>query len=161
MKLIKRMTMVFVATMFIFSTAVYADDAQQNFLEDMSEGLRIRWESSGESESYTGQEYVSFNTELINIEYEKLAKYADTEFEDTRFGLLAHTYIRALETQLDALNYYLDADNTLYALEWADGYGIRAIIIPHLVDNYGLIADENTVNQMRDDAESFFYVIDE
>lgn len=117
-------------------------------LKDMSEGLSARWESDENENTMTRTELVEYRRKLVNEEYLRLNKYSEQSFENEKFDMLAHAYIDALETQLQALDYY-DEMEGLYDIEWGSGYSVRALIIPTFVDSYGLVADEELVSEFR------------
>ena len=131
-----------------FACTAYADDLQDAFLKDMSEGLAKRWSYDENEDSMTRQEFVEYRTKLVDEEYSRLNKYKDEEFQDYKFNILAHAYIDAINTQKESLNYYNDIE-ALYDIEWQSGYNIRALVIPTFFDSYGLIADEETVKEFR------------
>ena len=130
------------------STVVLADDLQESFLKDMSEGLAARWAYDENESTMTRQEFADYRAKLVDEEYLRLSVYADKEFEDYKFNVLAHAYIDAVETQKESLSYYNDIE-ALYEIEWQSGYSVRALVIPTFVDSYGLVADEEYVKDFR------------
>lgn len=129
---------------------VSADEAQDNFLGDMAEGLNARWEYDSDENTLSSSEIAEYRTALVNEEYSRLAKYADAEFESEKFGLMAQAYIEAIEMQMNATKYYTELPG-VYETEWTAGYNLRAALIPDFVDYYGLEVDESEVAAFRQD----------
>lgn len=116
----------------LFSMSVYADELQDNFLKDLSEGLKERWEYSKGDESTS-----SYKEELVNKEYARLKGYRKKTFEDPEFGQLANAYLEALKLQKNSLDYY-DSYFPIYEKEWEAGFEIRREVLNQLGDQYGL-----------------------
>lgn len=139
----------------IATVPVYADEAQDNFLTDMAEGLTKRWEYNSDENTMSNTEFMEYRTQLVNEEFLRLNKYADTEFENKKFDLMAEAYIEALEMQINALKYYVDS-RQLYDIEWSAGYNARAVLIPDFVDYYGLAVDESEVSPFRESRNGYY-----
>lgn len=119
---------------------------EQDFLNDLKTGLEKRWkisDESGDTASMSSDEYIEFDKNIVNAEYEILEKYKDCTFDNVKFTMLANAYIKALETQMDAIGYYKDS-NSIYNQFWSAGYNVRSIVVPDLVDYYGLQFDSQT-----------------
>lgn len=119
---------------------------EQDFLNDLKTGLEKRWkisDESGDTASMSSDEYIEFDKNVVNAEYEILEKYKDCTFDNVKFTMLANAYIKALETQMDAIGYYKDS-NSIYNQFWSAGYNVRSIVVPDLVDYYGLQLDSQT-----------------
>lgn len=119
---------------------------EQDFLNDLKTGLEKRWkisDESGDTASMSSDEYIEFDKNIVNAEYEILEKYKDCTFDNVKFTMLANAYIKALETQMDAIGYYKDS-NSIYNQFWSAGYNVRSIVVPDLVDYYGLQLDSQT-----------------
>lgn len=138
-----------VALSFFLSIPVSADELQDSFLKDMSEGLAERWAYDDDENTMTKSEFVEFRKKVVSAETSRLGKYEDQTFENEKFDLMAHAYIEAINNQLDALKYYEELEN-IYDLEWSAGYNMRAALIPVFVDSYGLSADETIVKDFRE-----------
>lgn len=126
--------------------------SQEDFLNDLKTGLEKRWEisdNSGDTESMSSDEFVDFDTNVVNAEYDLLKKYKDCTFDNTKFTMLVDAYIKALETQMDAIGYYKDS-NSVYNQFWSAGYNVRSIVVPDFIDYYGLqIDDQSNVDEFR------------
>lgn len=147
MNTLKKMVAITVVCTMLMPIPVMAKEkkqaAEQDFLNDLKKGLEERWEisdSSGDTSSMSSDEFVEFDTKVVNAEYEKLKKYKDCTFDNAKFTVLVDAYIRALETQKDAIGYYKDS-NSIYNEFWGTGYNVRSIVVPDLVDYYGLQLD--------------------
>ena len=119
---------------------------EQDFLNDLKTGLEKRWkisDESGDTASMSSDEYIEFDKNIVNAEYEILEKYKDCTFDNVKFTMLANAYIKALKTQMDAIGYYKDS-NSIYNQFWSAGYNVRSIVVPDLVDYYGLQLDSQT-----------------
>ena len=125
---------------------------EQDFLKDLKTGLEKRWkisDESGDTASMSSDEVVEFDTNVVNAEYEMLEKYKDCTFDNIKFTMLADAYIKALETQMDAIGYYKDS-NSIYNQFWSAGYNVRSIVVPDLIDYYGLqIDNQSSVDEFR------------
>ena len=125
---------------------------EQDFLNDLKTGLEKRWkisDESGDTASMSSDEVVEFDTNVVNAEYEVLEKYKDCTFDNVKFTMLADAYIKALETQMDAIGYYKDS-NSIYNQFWSAGYNVRSIVVPDLIDYYGLqIDNQSYVDEFR------------
>lgn len=125
---------------------------EQDFLKDLKTGLEKRWkisDESGDTASMSSDEVVEFDTNVVNAEYEMLEKYKDCRFDNVKFTMLADAYIKALETQMDAIGYYKDS-NSIYNQFWSAGYNVRSIVVPDLIDYYGLqIDNQSYVDEFR------------
>lgn len=125
---------------------------EQDFLNDLKTGLEKRWKISdeaGDTASMSSDEVVEFDTNVVNAEYEVLEKYKDCTFDNAKFTMLADAYINALETQMDAIGYYKDS-NSIYNQFWSAGYNVRSIVVPDLIDYYGLqIDNQSYVDEFR------------
>lgn len=125
---------------------------EQDFLKDLKTGLEKRWkisDESGDTASMSSDEVVEFDTNVVNAEYEMLEKYKDCTFDNVKFTMLADAYIQALETQMDAIGYYKDS-NSIYNQFWSAGYNVRSIVVPDLIDYYGLqIDNQSYVDEFR------------
>lgn len=133
---------------------VFADELQDQFLKDMAEGLTARWEFNENEDLMTRSEFVEYRTRLVNAEYEKLAPYKEQSFESEKFDILAHAYIEALETQMHALDYYIDFES-LYSAEWDGGYNVRAVLLPTFYDSFGLDVDAEQIDGFRTSGETY------
>lgn len=136
------------------TTNVFADELQDQFLKDMAEGLNARWEYNENEDLMTRSEFVDYRTRLVNAEYEKLAPYKEQSFESEKFDTLAHAYIEALETQLHALDYYIDYES-IYSAEWDGGYNVRAVLLPTFYDSFGLDVDAEQIDSFRVSGETY------
>lgn len=134
-----------------FATSVLADDAQDDFLKDLADGLTARWSHDADENAMSNGEFMEYRTQMVNEEYDLLSKYKDADFESEKFSLMAQAYIEALEMQLDAVKYYTELSD-VYDAEWSAGYGIRALLIPDFVDYYGLDVSEDEVAKFRQDS---------
>lgn len=143
-----------VALVMVIPLTIFADEIQDNFLADMAEGLNARWTDSVDENTMSSSEFVEHREKLVNEEYSRISKYAEEEFENKKFDLMAHAYIEALELQLNALKYYTEMPN-VYETEWSAGYNVRAILIPDFVDYYGLEVEEDEVAEFRQNRETF------
>ena len=134
-------------------TPIYAlaDDAKDNFLKDMAEGLIARWAYDSDEDAMSNSEIMEYRTQLVNEEYDRISKYEKEDFENEKFSLMAHAYIEAIEMQLDAVKYYTEVPD-IYNSEWSAGYNMRAILIPDFVDHYGLDVPEEEVEPFRTDS---------
>ena len=125
---------------------------EQDFLNDLKTGLEKRWkisDESGDTASMSSDEFIEFDTNVVNAEYEVLEKYKDCTFDNAKFTMLADAYIKALETQMDAIGYYKDS-NSIYNQFWSAGYNVRSIVVPDLIDYYGLQLDyQSNVDEFR------------
>lgn len=121
---------------------ILANETQDNFLTDMADGLNARWDEETDENTISSSEVMSYREKLVNEEYNLISKYADEEFENKKFDLMAHAYIEAIEMQLNAVKYYTELPS-IYETEWTAGYNMRALLIPDFVDYYGLEVDEN------------------
>lgn len=125
---------------------------EQDFLNDLKTGLEKRWKISdeaGDTASMSSDEVVEFDTNVVNAEYEVLEKYKDCTFDNAKFTMLADAYIKALETQMEAIGYYKDS-NSIYNQFWSAGYNVRSIVVPDLIDYYGLqIDNQSYVDEFR------------
>ena len=125
---------------------------EQDFLNDLKTGLEKRWkisDESGDTASMSSDEVVEFDTNVVNAEYEVLEKYKDCTFDNAKFTMLADAYIKALETQMYAIGYYKDS-NSIYNQFWSAGYNVRSIVVPDLIDYYGLqIDNQSYVDEFR------------
>lgn len=143
-------TVIFSATMFLsLATSVLADDAQDNFLKDLADGLTARWSHDADENAMSNSEFMEYRTQIVNEEYDLLSRYKDADFESEKFALMAQAYIEALEMQLDAVKYYTELSD-VYDTEWSAGYGMRALLIPDFVDHYGLDVPEEEVTAFRE-----------
>lgn len=147
----KRVFMSTLVLALILTGSVYADDLQDSFLSDLKEGLTERWSDDRDESTMTEGEKATYYGELVDMELEKIVKYEEEEFESAKFNALAHSYIRAVKLQKDALE-IVDADNTLYETMWGYGYNLRAYIVPIFVDSYGLDLPEEDVQDFRDNS---------
>lgn len=119
------------------------DPIGKQFLIDMSSALNNRWMLS-EKDPYNADYEVlrSARNKMVESELKILEKYRNTEFEDKLLGLIAYTYIVALDNQLIANENYLNVDESLYQKYWFDnGYNFRAVIIYMLNRYYQLSID--------------------
>lgn len=127
--------------------------SQQEFLDDLKTGLEERWkisDESGDTDSMSSDEFIEFDTNVVNAEYDVLKKYKGCTFDNSKFTILANAYITALETQKEAIEYYKDS-NSIYNQFWSAGYDVRSIVIPDFIDYYGLQLDnQSNVDEFRD-----------
>lgn len=128
--------------------SAHADEMQESFLRDLSEGLAERWSYDQDEDAMTRSEILEYRSKLVTAETSRLDKYTDEVFENEKFNLIAHAYIEAVDNQLSALKYFEELEN-IYALEWSAGYDVRAALLPILVDSYGLVADEEEMQDFR------------
>lgn len=156
-KIFKSVLVVITAISTMSSITVMAKEknntaSQEDFLNDLKTGLEKRWKISdeaGDTASMSSDEYVEFDTNVVNAEYEVLEKYKDCTFDNAKFTMLADAYIDALETQQKAIGYYKDS-NSIYNQFWNAGYNVRSIVVPDLIDYYGLqIDDQSNVDEFR------------
>lgn len=151
--ILKKMAIIVSSASLCMSSAMYvlADDAQDNFLKDMAEGLTARWAYDSDEDAMSNSEFMEYRTQLVNEEYDRISKYAEEDFENEKFSLMAHAYIEAIEMQLDAVKYYTELPD-IYNSEWSAGYNVRAMLIPDFVDHYGLDVPEEQVVPFREDS---------
>jgi len=142
------LTMCILALSAITATVALADSAQEDFLKDMADGLKARWTYDSDENAMSRSEFTEYRTTLVKEEYDRLIKYADAEFENEKFNLMAQAYMEAVEIQLDALKYCIELPG-LYEVEWAAGYNIRAMLVPEFVDYYSLDVPEEEVAKFR------------
>lgn len=117
---------------------VAADKLQDKFLEDLSAGIQAR---SAFEEEGSEKATADYKKKQVNQEYDKIKRYEDEKFEDPAFDELVHSYIDAVELQMDALD---DIENlpALYNVKWQAGYNIRMEIQDILVGSYGLVLEQ-------------------
>lgn len=149
---LKKVIAIISAMSLCICTPIYAlaDDAQDNFLKDMAEGLTARWAYDSDEDAMSNSEFMEYRTQLVNEEYDRISKYTEEDFENEKFSLMAHAYIEAIEMQLDAVKYYTELPD-IYNSEWSAGYNMRAILIPDFVDHYGLDVPEEEIASFRED----------
>lgn len=128
---------------------LHADDLQDSFMSDLSEGLAERWAYDEDENTMTRSELVEYRTKLVSAETSRLDKYADKTFENEKFNLIAHAYIESVDNQLASLKYYEELED-IYTLEWSAGYNVRSALLPIFADSYGLVADEEIMQEFRD-----------
>lgn len=153
---LKRVLAITVAFTMMMPIPVMAEEekqvTEQDFLNDLKTGLEKRWKISdeaGDTASMSSDEFVEFDTNIVNAEYEELEKYKDCIFDNAKFTMLADAYIKALETQMEAIGYYKDS-NSIYNQFWSAGYNVRSIVVPDLIDYYGLQLDsQSNVDEFR------------
>lgn len=116
----------------LLPTTAMAMDQQDDFLKDLSKGLKQRWESQRGEKDIT-----TYKKELVEQEYNSIKKYVDTNFDDEKFNKLVHSYIEAVELQDDSLQYYKDQYG-IYESEWDAGYEIRSEILDIFTSKYNL-----------------------
>lgn len=153
---LKRVLAITVVFTMMMPISVMAEEekqaTEQDFLNDLKTGLEKRWkisDESGDTASMSSDEFVEFDTNVVNAEYEVLEKYKDCTFDNAKFTMLADAYIKALETQMEAIGYYKDS-NSIYNQFWSAGYNVRSIVVPDLIDYYGLqIDNQSYVDEFR------------
>jgi len=149
-KIFKLLPAVFLCVV-LLGSIVKADELQEEFLKDLSEGLAARWSYDEDENTMTQSERAEYRTKLVIEETSRLDKYSDQKFENDKFDLLAHAYIEAVDNQLASLKYTVELED-LYEIEWSAGYNVRAVLLPVFVDSYGLIADESLIQEFRDNS---------
>lgn len=133
----------------VMPLSLQAEELQDSFLKDLSEGLAERWSDERDENAMTRSEIVEYRTKLVTAETSRIDKYASQTFENEKFNLIAHAYIEAVDNQLASLKYFEELED-IYSLEWSAGYNVRAALLPILVDSYGLVADEEEIQEFRD-----------
>ena len=100
--ILKKMAIITSAVSLCMLPVVYvrADDVQDNFLKDMADGLIARWIYDSDEDAMSNSEVMEYRTQLVNEEYDRISKYAEEEFENEKFSLMAHAYIEAIKMQL-------------------------------------------------------------
>lgn len=105
----------------------------QNFLDDLKQGLIERWNLSNEllfDSKESGEKFV--NAELNYIE-----KYLTKKFEDTELQEMAISYINLLKKQKDSLKYF-DVDYVKHSEAWNNALDERAKCIVEFINLYNL-----------------------
>lgn len=130
----------------------YAD--QDEFLQDMAEGIQKRLSSDKDSIDMSAEEKAAHYEELVGYELSRIEKYQDLHFADENFDRLAHLYISGCQAQrFAAQNYKNDA---LYESLWAGGKQIRFAVITELYTRYDLpITDDEAANYKLSDYSSY------
>ena len=121
------------------------DPIETQFLADMSAALKARWTlSEREIETDNPEILRNFRKKMVGAEKSKIAKYADAKFTDPVLGLLASTYLTALNNQEIANAQYFGIDDNLFQTYWTDyGSNYRFVIIYLLNQYYSLTIDIN------------------
>ena len=146
------------ASTLLFSVPVYAEKkketkaaTQEAFLQDLKTALEKRWEisDSKDPESFSSEEFVQYDTDVVKAEYNILKEYKDCTFDNEKFDAMAKAYLEALECQSSAIKYYTTMNN-VYTQYWNAGFNVRSILLPDFVDYYGLNVDESKMKDFRD-----------
>lgn len=114
-------------------------DARVSYLDDVDSG-KITLDEN---------EYLK---EAVLKEKAILEKYQDAEFDSPELAKLAKDYISALNTQEDALKYYV-SDYDKFNKLWTEGYDERSTILTTLVDKFGLEMDEKDFAEIKNNAQ--------
>lgn len=126
--------------------------SQNDFLKDMSEGIKSRIASDKDTSTMSDAEIAEYYAELVNCELRKIGKYSDAEFSDKRFNTLAHQYINACEIQLAATENY--RDENLYNAMWNNAREIRSAIIVYFYENCNLnLTDDEIASYLPSNAD--------
>ena len=150
--MLKKVAIILSSVSMCMSSGIYvlADEAQDNFLKDLADGLTARWAYDSDEDAMSNSEFMEYRTQLVNEEYDRISKYEKEDFENEKFSLMAHAYIEAIEMQMDAVKYYTELPD-IFNSQWSAGYNMRAILIPDFVDHYGLDVPEEEVASFRED----------
>lgn len=130
-----------------------ADDLQNDFLRDLSQGLKARWEYSSAEQNTKDKTFVEVKSEMVHQELDKIKAYDKETFEDTEFDELVHAYIEAVKLQLNSLKYY-EHLSFAYAAQWEAGYKIRNEIRQIMTSKYGLAVDETAEEEIETETEA-------
>lgn len=136
-----------VLIMFIFATVAFADDQQENFLNDMAAGLVERW-NLNTNEKLTPEEDMDHRYRLTSVELDKIEKYQSVTFQNIKFDMLAKAYIEGCQLQRNSLKYYKDRQD-LYILQWSTGMQQRTICLVGIYDYYGLDISDEMIKEFR------------
>lgn len=128
---------VLIAAVIIFTFSACGEKtADEAFLNDLTSGLEARWTADSESAEDYGK--------MAQLEYEKISKYKDMQFEDEKLGQLAQDYIAAIETQLEGAKYKESDYNKFAQMYMVDGLAQRYDALSKLVDaGYWSVPDDD------------------
>lgn len=123
--------------------------ADKEYVEAMSEGLQARWELNRKDEEKEGYDEILINSQenknmmlsYIDAELDKIEKYQDEKFEDSKLKELAISYINLLKDHEEICE-YMTVDYDKYLEDYEPVYNGRSIIIAQMVDDYNLTVDE-------------------
>lgn len=131
--------------------------ADEDFIQDMSAGLQDRWTLVSEDEGKEGydeilvnsQEYKDMMISYVNAELDKIEKYQDEKFEDSKLKEKALAYINLLKEHKEICE-YISVDYDRYLQEYDPIYNERSKIITQMVDSYNLTVDDEFKNYLSD-----------
>lgn len=130
---------------------------QAAFLRDMASGIQARLAVPEQDvETLSDEEYIAYYTQLVNCELNRIETYAGKTFADAKFDRLARHYIEACQTQLDALQYFNNAE--LYDALWSGGRVIRSGIIIALYEQYDLPITSEQADEYRSSSTASYSV---
>lgn len=117
------------------------ENPDKTFIMDVSKAIQERWKvtdaDSGKTfEAKSGEEKTALES-YINAELDILAPYADSTFKDAAMQKKAADYVKALETQKNALE-YLTEDRAKFLELFSGGYDQEKTLLKDFVDNYNL-----------------------
>ena len=124
-----------------------SDDLQKECLSSIKEGLEARWDVT-RTDTTALQEDKDMLEKAINTELDAIKTYSDTDFEDDTFESIIKDYINALQSQADAMEYYLTDNKKHNDLYNEKGFNVRQSCINKLVSDYGLTVDEEYSNDL-------------
>jgi len=112
------------------------------FLENISKALEARWKLVDENaENHVLSSRVEFE-KYVNAEKEYLVDCRNELFEDKKLQQYAITYLNAIDSQAEALQYYDDTSEESmqkWVQLWSEeGSDVRGEVIVALYDDYGM-----------------------
>jgi len=115
----------------------------------LANGLVKRWKLSDsvDEDKLDTADFKSNRTNLVNAELDSISKYAELDFLDDKLKENVVSYIDALNTQLEAIQYYGN-NNDRYLSIWDEGYDKRALLIKIFVEDNSLSVEEEYQNNL-------------
>ena len=126
----------------VSTTATSADRfvSQDDFLLNLQNVLEICWKTTGSTATpvdYESDEFKSYYKNLINVEYEAMKKYTDSEFIVEDFQKVVYKYLTALQQLSVITNNYPDDENS-FTEQWDVWSNQRKEAIADFYKNYNL-----------------------
>ncbi len=110
------------------------------FILDFAKGISARWDNS-DNDPDEPAKFIEYREKLIDNELNFIQKYQNENFNDKQLGNKAKEYIKELNNQKNALQYYV-GNNSKYIKLWDEAYDNRTLLMSYFFENYDIELDE-------------------
>lgn len=110
------------------------------FILDFAKGISSRWDNP----DYVPEEpaeFIEYREKLIDCELNCIEKYQNKDFNNKQLGNKAKEYIKELNNQKSALQYYV-GNISKYSKLWDEAYNNRTLLMSYFFENYDIKLDE-------------------